>query len=55
MVKPLRIYVVALLTDTIEVETDEEGISTSSLRSILESWPSDKPKPKVLYTVPVSS
>lgn len=33
--------------------TDACGISASSLRSILESWATDKPKPKVLYTVPV--
>ncbi|KAI3596150.1 kynurenine alpha-aminoadipate aminotransferase [Moniliophthora roreri] len=36
-----------------EVATDAEGISTESLRSILEQWPSGKPKPKVLYTVPL--
>lgn len=36
----------------IEVETDAEGIKSSSLRSILENWPTDKSKPKVLYTVP---
>ncbi|KAK1222005.1 hypothetical protein PQX77_015184 [Marasmius sp. AFHP31] len=35
-----------------EVETDAEGISTTSLRRVLESWPEGKPKPKVLYTVP---
>ena len=38
----------------IEVETDAEGIKSSSLRSILEQWPVGKPKPKILYTVPVS-
>jgi tryptophan aminotransferase len=36
----------------IEVETDAEGIQSSSLRSILENWPAGKPKPKILYTVP---
>ncbi|KAF8072229.1 PLP-dependent transferase [Lyophyllum atratum] len=36
----------------VEVETDADGISTSSLRSILEHWPSGKPRPRVLYTVP---
>ncbi|KAG6818336.1 hypothetical protein H0H93_005905 [Arthromyces matolae] len=36
----------------IEVETDAHGIKSSSLRSILESWPVGKPKPRVLYTVP---
>ncbi|KDQ52638.1 hypothetical protein JAAARDRAFT_39888 [Jaapia argillacea MUCL 33604] len=38
--------------DQIEVATDSNGISSASLREILESWPSSKPKPKVLYTVP---
>ncbi|EIM91560.1 PLP-dependent transferase [Stereum hirsutum FP-91666 SS1] len=38
--------------EMIEVETDSEGINSASLRSILESWPANKPKPKVLYTVP---
>lgn len=37
-----------------EVETDAEGIKSSSLRSILQNWPEGKPTPKVLYTVPVS-
>jgi len=35
-----------------EVETDGEGISSDSLRFILENWPVGKAKPKVLYTVP---
>ncbi|KAF9057876.1 pyridoxal phosphate-dependent transferase [Panaeolus papilionaceus] len=38
--------------EKIEVETDEHGICSSSLRSILEGWPTGKPKPKALYTVP---
>ncbi|KAF9553975.1 PLP-dependent transferase [Agrocybe pediades] len=42
----------ALHCNQIEVETDAQGIRSSSLRSILEQWPTDKPKPKVLYTVP---
>jgi hypothetical protein len=37
-----------------EVETDGEGISSDSLRFILENWPVGKAKLKVLYTVPVS-
>lgn len=37
-----------------EVETDAGGISSSSFRKIMEEWPANKPKPKVLYTVPVS-
>jgi DNA-binding transcriptional MocR family regulator len=36
-----------------EVETDAEGISSQSLRTILNNWPAGKAKPKVLYTVPV--
>lgn len=36
-----------------EVGTDAQGINTRSLSSILESWPTATPKPKVLYTVPV--
>ncbi|KAF4613657.1 hypothetical protein D9613_007469 [Agrocybe pediades] len=42
----------SLHCNLIEVETDAQGIRSSSLRSILEEWPADKPKPKVLYTVP---
>lgn len=36
-----------------EVETDAHGIRPDVLRNIMESWPEAKPKPKVLYTVPV--
>jgi tryptophan aminotransferase len=36
-----------------EVETDAEGLNSLSLRETLEKWPSSKPKPKVLYTIPV--
>ncbi|OBZ66192.1 hypothetical protein A0H81_13800 [Grifola frondosa] len=42
----------ALHAEFVAVETDSQGISSTSLRTILESWPSTKPKPKVLYTVP---
>jgi len=42
----------ALHCDLVEVETDSNGISSSSLRKTLENWPSFTPKPKVLYTVP---
>ncbi|PFH46195.1 hypothetical protein AMATHDRAFT_77778 [Amanita thiersii Skay4041] len=38
--------------EQIEVETDANGIRSSSLRSILENWPAEKPKPRILYTVP---
>ena len=36
-----------------EIETDAEGLSSSFLHEILENWPSSKPKPRILYTVPV--
>ena len=39
---------------TLEIPTDAQGCSSQSLREILESWPSEKPKPKLLYIVPVS-
>ncbi|KAF8142637.1 pyridoxal phosphate-dependent transferase [Mycena galopus ATCC 62051] len=35
-----------------EVEADADGISSESLRAILEGWPADRVKPKVLYTIP---
>ncbi|KAJ6544961.1 TdiD protein [Mycena vulgaris] len=42
----------SLQCEQIEVDADAEGISTVSLRAILEAWPADKPKPRVLYTIP---
>ncbi|KAJ3559125.1 hypothetical protein NM688_g522 [Phlebia brevispora] len=42
----------ALHCDLVEVDTDAKGISSESLRRVLENWPASKPKPKVLYTVP---
>lgn len=36
-----------------DVETDEQGVRTDSLRQLLEQWPAGKPKPKAFYTVPV--
>ncbi|KAJ6512618.1 PLP-dependent transferase [Mycena sanguinolenta] len=38
--------------EQIEVDADADGISTDSLRSILRKWPTDKPRPRVLYTIP---
>jgi tryptophan aminotransferase len=40
-------------SEVTEVETDAEGINSLSLREVLESWPTSKPKPKILYTIPV--
>ncbi|KAJ7195605.1 TdiD protein [Mycena pura] len=42
----------SLQCEQIEVDTDADGISSTSLRAILEGWPATKPKPRVLYTVP---
>jgi hypothetical protein len=30
-------------------------MKSSSVREILKNWPTDQPKPKALYTVPVCS
>ncbi|KAG8821443.1 hypothetical protein FRC17_009826 [Serendipita sp. 399] len=37
---------------SIEIETDQNGVSVSSMREVLESWPANTPKPKLFYTVP---
>lgn len=42
----------ALHCEEHEVETDAQGVCSSSLRSILENWPVGKPKPRIFYTVP---
>ncbi|KAM5532604.1 hypothetical protein V8D89_013730 [Ganoderma adspersum] len=38
--------------EMIEVGQDQDGIDVQALRQTLDNWPGDKPKPKVLYTVP---
>jgi len=38
--------------EVIPVPTDSEGIQADTLEHILSTWPSDKRKPKGLYTVP---
>ncbi|KAJ6561723.1 PLP-dependent transferase [Mycena capillaripes] len=42
----------SLKCEQIEVDADADGISTESLRAILEGWPAERPKPRVLYTIP---
>ncbi|KAG9314943.1 TdiD protein [Chiua virens] len=42
----------ALHLELVEVATDEEGVRSNDLRSILENWPDNKQKPKLFYTVP---
>ncbi|KAI0749805.1 PLP-dependent transferase [Daedaleopsis nitida] len=38
--------------EMIEIGADQYGIDARGLREMLDKWPSDKPKPKLLYTVP---
>ncbi|KAI0034753.1 PLP-dependent transferase [Vararia minispora EC-137] len=38
--------------EMIAAQMDHHGVITSSLRTLLENWPSEKPKPKCFYTVP---
>ncbi|KAJ7614107.1 PLP-dependent transferase [Roridomyces roridus] len=42
----------SLHCEQIEIDTDADGISSASLRAVLESWPAGKAKPRVLYTIP---
>ncbi|KIO34446.1 hypothetical protein M407DRAFT_16962 [Tulasnella calospora MUT 4182] len=35
-----------------EVATDPDGIVADDLERVLRNWPKDRPKPKLLYTVP---
>eukprot|EP01098_Paradermamoeba_levis_P006140 TRINITY_DN2548_c0_g1_i2.p1 TRINITY_DN2548_c0_g1~~TRINITY_DN2548_c0_g1_i2.p1 ORF type:complete len:321 (-),score=75.79 TRINITY_DN2548_c0_g1_i2:227-1189(-) len=44
-----------LKCNLIGVETDEEGLCPNSLEQILETWPSQSPRPKILYLIPVGS
>ncbi|KAG8985139.1 hypothetical protein FRB90_004923 [Tulasnella sp. 427] len=37
---------------TAEISTDSDGIVTDDLERILQNWPNDKRRPKLLYTVP---
>lgn len=39
----------------IEVEVDDQGLSATALKRVLDQWPTETPKPKVLYCVPVGS
>ncbi|KAF8606422.1 PLP-dependent transferase [Ceratobasidium sp. AG-I] len=41
--------------ELVEVPTDGQGIQSSELESMLDAWPSEKPKPKILYTTPYGS
>ncbi|KAG8696355.1 hypothetical protein FRC08_007216 [Ceratobasidium sp. 394] len=56
---PAYAGVVPMLKSTrcelVEVPTDGQGIQASKLKHILDTWPQDKPKPKILYTTPYGS
>lgn len=41
--------------ELVEVVSDAKGINPSHLEEILETWPGDRPRPTVLYTVPTGS
>ncbi|KAG8937634.1 hypothetical protein FRC04_010520, partial [Tulasnella sp. 424] len=42
----------ALKCELVEISTDAEGVRTADLRSMLESWPESRPRPRAIYTVP---
>jgi len=42
----------ALHCTLVEIETDADGISAKSLREVMDTWPENKPRPRILYTVP---
>ncbi|EIW84422.1 PLP-dependent transferase [Coniophora puteana RWD-64-598 SS2] len=44
-----------LQCEFVEIPMDAHGLRSQDLREVLNSWPSDKPKPKILYTVPYGS
>ncbi|KAF8591221.1 PLP-dependent transferase [Ramaria rubella] len=45
----------SLHANLIEVKMDADGPSSISLRNILDGWPVDRRKPRILYTVPCGS
>ncbi|KAL1917420.1 uncharacterized protein VTP21DRAFT_3813 [Calcarisporiella thermophila] len=48
-------FVQVLKCNLVEINTDANGLIPSHLRETLSNWPSDKPRPKVLYTIPTGS
>ncbi|KAG9043604.1 hypothetical protein FS837_009336 [Tulasnella sp. UAMH 9824] len=42
----------ALRCELVEIPTDAEGVKTADLRTMLESWPEARLRPRVIYTVP---
>ncbi|KAK4140472.1 aminotransferase [Dichotomopilus funicola] len=41
--------------ELVEVGSGADGIDPSDLERVLSNWPEDRPRPKVLYTVPTGS
>ncbi|TIA87034.1 hypothetical protein E3P99_03437 [Wallemia hederae] len=39
----------------VEVECDEQGMSAAKLAHVMENWPENKPRPKLVYTVPTGN
>lgn len=37
------------------IPSDAHGLLTDKLREVLKGWPSDKPRPKLIYTIPYGS
>jgi tryptophan aminotransferase len=42
-------------TEQIQVAGDEHGVTPRALSHVLSTWPQGKPKPRVLYVVPIGS
>ncbi|TIB36823.1 hypothetical protein E3P86_02366 [Wallemia ichthyophaga] len=39
----------------VEIECDEQGMSAEKLAQVMDNWPQDKPRPKLVYTVPTGN
>ena len=39
----------------VEVDCDDQGMSSEKLANVMDNWPNDKPKPKLVYTVPTGN
>ena len=49
----ISLILVCARQSSLEVGADERGIDAPGLRRMLEDWPENRPKPKILYTIPV--
>ncbi|KAK4155643.1 pyridoxal phosphate-dependent transferase [Chaetomidium leptoderma] len=48
-------FLIADSHNLVEVCSDAEGLNPAEVERSLATWPSDKPRPRVLYTVPTGS